>query len=86
MDSKLGRRIAHRGKVDCIYIEKEKSPAGKGFRINGFTIDYTKCMFCALCVEPCPVDCITMEVLNETVDTWKWKYPVVPLHPAQVQS
>ena len=46
--------------VDCIYIEKEKSPVGKGFRINGFTIDYTKCMFCALCVEPCPVDCIFM--------------------------
>ena len=42
--------------VDCIYIEKEKSPVGKGFRVNGFTIDYTKCMFCALCVEPCPVD------------------------------
>jgi NADH-quinone oxidoreductase subunit I len=24
------------------------------------TIDYTKCMFCALCVDPCPVDCIFM--------------------------
>src|SRR5690606_19540348 len=34
--------------VDCIYIEKEKSPVGKGFRINTYTIDYTKCMFCAL--------------------------------------
>ena len=46
--------------VDCIYIDKEKAPVGKGFRINGFTIDYTKCMFCAFCVEPCPVDCIFM--------------------------
>jgi NADH-quinone oxidoreductase subunit I len=46
--------------VDCIYIDKEKSPVGKGFRVNGFAIDYTKCMFCALCVEPCPVDCIFM--------------------------
>ena len=46
--------------MDCIYIEKEKAPVGKGFRIEGFTIDYTKCMFCALCVEPCPVDCIFM--------------------------
>ena len=27
--------------VDCIYIEKEKVPTGKGFRLNGFTIDYT---------------------------------------------
>ncbi len=33
--------------VDCIYIEKIKNPVGKGFRVNGFTIDYTKCMFCA---------------------------------------
>jgi NADH-quinone oxidoreductase subunit I len=46
--------------VDCIYIEKVKSPAGKGFRIDGFAVDYTKCMFCALCVDPCPVDCIFM--------------------------
>src|SRR5207248_6396001 len=33
---------------------------GKGFRVTGFKIDYTKCMFCALCVDPCPVDCIFM--------------------------
>lgn len=46
--------------VDCIYIEKSKSPAGKGFQVDGFAIDYSKCMFCALCVEPCPVDCIFM--------------------------
>ncbi len=46
--------------VDCIYIEKSKPPTGKGFRVDGFTIDYTKCMFCALCVDPCPVDCIFM--------------------------
>ena len=46
--------------VDCIYIEKNKNPTGKGFRVEGFTIDYTKCMFCALCVDPCPVDCIFM--------------------------
>ena len=46
--------------VDCIYIEKVKNPVGKGFRVNGFKIDYAKCMFCALCVDPCPVDCIFM--------------------------
>src|SRR5439155_26579816 len=38
--------------VDCIYIDKIKNPVGKGFRVNGFKIDYTKCMFCALCVDP----------------------------------
>ena len=42
--------------IDCIYISKEKSKVGKGFRIDGFAIDYTKCMFCALCVDPCPVE------------------------------
>lgn len=46
--------------VDCIYIEKAKSPSGKGFRVDTFAVDYTKCMFCALCVDPCPVDCIFM--------------------------
>ena len=46
--------------VDCIYIDKMKNPVGKGFRVNGFKIDYAKCMFCALCVDPCPVDCIFM--------------------------
>ncbi len=46
--------------VDCIYIDKIKNPVGKGFRVNGFKIDYAKCMFCALCVDPCPVDCIFM--------------------------
>lgn len=53
-------KCAHACPVDCIYIDKQKSPVGKGFQIDGFTIDYTKCMFCALCVEPCPVDCIFM--------------------------
>ncbi|NOX54922.1 MAG: NADH-quinone oxidoreductase subunit I [Planctomycetes bacterium] len=53
-------RCAQACPVDCIYIEKIKSPVGKGFQVNAFTIDYSKCMFCALCVEPCPVDCIFM--------------------------
>jgi NADH-quinone oxidoreductase subunit I len=46
--------------VDCIYIDKIKNPVGKGFRVEGFKIDYAKCIFCALCVDPCPVDCIFM--------------------------
>jgi NADH-quinone oxidoreductase subunit I len=46
--------------VDCIYIDKIKNPVGKGFRVQGFKIDYSKCIFCALCCDPCPVDCIFM--------------------------
>ena len=42
-------------------MDKEKAaPPLKGFKVTGFAIDYTKCMFCALCVDPCPVDCIFM--------------------------
>ncbi|MEY2631762.1 MAG: hypothetical protein RIR00_416, partial [Pseudomonadota bacterium] len=34
------------------------------------------------CLKPCPVECITMEVVPETLDNWKWKYPVVELKKA----
>lgn len=33
---------------------------GKGALITRFTIDYSKCLFCNLCCEPCPEDCIHM--------------------------
>jgi electron transport complex protein RnfB len=36
-----------------------------------------------LCLPPCPVDCIRMVPLGETVETWKWKYPIVQLKPQQ---
>ena len=39
---------------------QEKAPEKKGFQVTEFVIDYGKCLFCALCVEPCPVDCIFM--------------------------
>ena len=37
------------------------------------------CTGCELCIAPCPVDCITMEVVIDTVETWKWQYPVFAL-------
>ena len=37
------------------------------------------CTGCELCVPPCPVDCIAMVPVPETVETWKWKYPVVQM-------
>jgi len=29
-----------------------------------------------LCVAPCPVDCIAMVPVGESVGNWKWRYPV----------
>ncbi len=63
--------------VDCIYIEKtgprridkntglvdESDP--KNGKLTRFAIDYSKCLFCALCTEPCPTDCIHMGKLHD---------------------
>ena len=63
--------------VDCIYIEKtaprridkntglvdESDP--KNGQMLRFAIDYSKCLFCALCTEPCPTDCIHMGKLHD---------------------
>ena len=43
------------------------------------TIIAPLCTGCELCIAPCPVDCITMQVVPETVDTWKWRYPVTEI-------
>ncbi|MBI4985721.1 MAG: electron transport complex subunit RsxB [Rhodocyclales bacterium] len=40
------------------------------------------CTGCELCLEPCPVDCIAMVPLPETVENWKWKYPVFAIEKA----
>jgi len=46
------------------------------------TIIAQECTGCELCLAPCPVDCISMVVSEETISTWKWKYPVFALSPA----
>jgi electron transport complex protein RnfB len=45
------------------------------------TILPTLCTGCELCLPPCPVECIRMEVIPETIDNWKWRYPVVEIKP-----
>ena len=40
------------------------------------TIIASECTGCELCLAPCPVDCITMQTIEEKVDNWKWRYPV----------
>lgn len=63
--------------VDCIYIDKsgprkidktsgivdETDP--KTGKLLRFAIDYSKCLFCALCTEPCPTACIHMGKLHD---------------------
>ncbi len=55
--------------VDCITIEKVKSPTIIGTTSDGtkirfylpvFDIDLAKCCFCGLCTVVCPTECLTM--------------------------
>jgi Na+-translocating ferredoxin:NAD+ oxidoreductase subunit B len=52
------------------------------------TIVADLCTGCELCIAPCPADCITMETVTETLDNWKWRYPVFELkvEPLQVSA
>jgi Na+-translocating ferredoxin:NAD+ oxidoreductase subunit B len=40
------------------------------------TIVTSQCTGCELCLPPCPVNCISMKPIEDSVETWKWKYPV----------
>ena len=48
------------------------------------TIISQQCTGCELCLPPCPVECIRMDVITETIDTWKWKFLVVEIKAAPV--
>ena len=50
------------------------------------TIIAQQCTGCELCLPPCPVECIHMAVIPETIDNWKWKYPVVEITAAPLQK
>ena len=47
------------------------------------TVIAGQCTGCELCLPPCPVNCISMEPIPESVENWKWKYPVIKLVAAQ---
>jgi formate hydrogenlyase subunit 6/NADH:ubiquinone oxidoreductase subunit I len=44
---------------ECIHIVSEKKPEGKGKRLVSFEINYERCCFCGLCVDPCPTTPLT---------------------------
>jgi electron transport complex protein RnfB len=50
------------------------------------TIVADQCTGCELCLPPCPVDCISMQPIGESVETWKWKYPVFKINPTQREA
>ena len=45
-------------------------------------IEEQTCIGCTLCIQACPVECIRMEVITESIDSWKWKYPVIEIKRA----
>ena len=46
------------------------------------TVIASECTGCELCLAPCPVDCISMEPVQEDIQTWKWKYPMFSIQRA----
>ena len=40
------------------------------------TVIAQECTGCELCLPPCPVDCIHMIPITQTIGTWKWSYPI----------
>jgi electron transport complex protein RnfB len=40
------------------------------------TVIAKECTGCELCMPPCPVDCISMQAVQEDLNTWKWQYPL----------
>ncbi len=84
--------------VDCIHITTTKVPKDfdlgetkngtpKRLLVEQFDIDMSECMYCALCVYPCPEDCIymTQEYEFSTYDRDDLIYDFAPV-PEQLKQ
>lgn len=72
IDDCIGCKLCERAcPVNCIEIEtvqatsdvdlgKTSTGNPKRFWLTDFKIDMSKCMYCDMCVPPCPTECITM--------------------------
>ncbi len=77
--------------VDCITMVTNKAGKGvdlgvtrdgtpKKLHVYQFDIDTLKCMWCNLCTEVCPTECLTMsseyEVASEDRDSWTLRFAI----------
>jgi len=77
---------------DCIKVVPEKRPDGKGKQPARFIINYERCCFCGLCVDPCPTKPLTaiymshdFELANES--RTKFYFPKANLYQgAQIKE
>lgn len=58
---------------DCIHIVSEKKPDGKGKRLVSFEINYERCCFCGLCVDPCPTKPLTAIYMSHDYEMADYK-------------
>ena len=77
------KQVAHIDENTCIgctlCIQACPVDAIVGAAKHMHTVAADLCTGCELCLPPCPVNCIIMKPLGETVQNWKWKYPVVEI-------
>jgi len=85
--------------VDCIDIEVLKAPPTenlgetstkqkKRIYVTKFDIDIAKCCYCALCVYPCPTECLKMTDVYEfsEYDRHNLIYNFSTMTPAEVET